>query len=209
MVQPQNTVLVIDAAMGQESVNVAETFNDRVGLTGLILTKLDGDARGGAALSVQQVVGVPIHYVGVGEKTEDLEVFHPDRLAGRILGMGDVVGLVEKAAEMADMDDMEGMESMAKRMMSGKLNFEDMLSQMQQMKKMGSINKIMDMMPGMPKVDADEKAKMAEQGEVQSKRFEAIILSMTVPERRKPNLMNAKRKQRIAKGSGNPRQRRK
>jgi signal recognition particle subunit SRP54 len=199
MVNPQNTVLVIDAAMGQESVNVAETFNQRVGLTGLILTKLDGDARGGAALSVQQVVGVPIHLVGVGEKTEDLEVFHPDRLANRILGMGDVVSLVEKAAEMVDGDDME---TMAKRMMSGKLNFEDMLKQMQQMKKLGSMTKLMDMMPGMPKVDAGEKAKIAEQGEVQSKRFEAIILSMTVKERRKPGLMNAKRKQRIAKGSG-------
>jgi len=199
MVNPQNTVLVIDAAMGQESVNVAETFNQRVGLTGLILTKLDGDARGGAALSVQQVVGVPIHLVGVGEKTEDLETFHPDRLANRILGMGDVVSLVEKAAEVADVDEME---SMAKRMMSGNLNFEDMLKQMQQMKKMGSMTKMMDMMPGMPKVDAEEKAKMAEQGEIQSKRFEAIILSMTPRERKKPQLLNAKRKQRIAKGSG-------
>lgn len=199
MVNPQNTVLVVDAAMGQESVNVAQTFHERVNLTGLILTKLDGDARGGAALSIQSVVGVPIHLVGVGEKTEDLEDFHPDRLASRILGMGDVVTLVEKAQDMVDETSMAKME---KQLLKGDLNFEDMLSQMQQMKKLGPIDKLMEMMPGMPQVSAEERQRMADQGKVQSRRFEAIILSMTPKERRKPHVINAKRKQRIARGAG-------
>ena len=199
MVNPQNTVLVVDAAMGQESVNVAQTFHERVNLSGLILTKLDGDARGGAALSIQSVVGVPIHLVGVGEKMEDLEDFHPDRLASRILGMGDVVSLVEKAQDMVDETSMAKME---KQLLKGDLNFEDMLSQMQQMKKLGPIDKLMEMMPGMPQVSAEERQRMADQGQVQSRRFEAIILSMTPRERRKPHVINAKRKQRIAGGAG-------
>lgn len=199
MVNPQNTVLVVDAAMGQESVNVAQTFHERVNLSGLILTKLDGDARGGAALSIQSVVGVPIHLVGVGEKMEDLEDFHPDRLASRILGMGDVVSLVEKAQDMVDETSMAKME---KQLLKGDLNFEDMLSQMQQMKKLGPIDKLMEMMPGMPQVSAEERQRMADQGQVQSRRFEAIILSMTTKERRKPHVINAKRKQRIARGAG-------
>jgi signal recognition particle subunit SRP54 len=199
MVNPQNTVLVVDAAMGQESVNVAQTFHERVTLSGLILTKLDGDARGGAALSIQSVVGVPIHLVGVGEKMEDLEDFHPDRLASRILGMGDVVSLVEKAQDMVDETSMAKME---KQLLKGNLNFEDMLSQMQQMKKLGPIDKLMEMMPGMPQVSAEERQRMADQGQVQSRRFEAIILSMTPKERRKPHVINAKRKQRIARGAG-------
>lgn len=199
MVNPQNTVLVVDAAMGQESVNVAQTFHERVNLSGLILTKLDGDARGGAALSIQSVVGVPIHLVGVGEKMEDLEDFHPDRLASRILGMGDVVTLVEKAQDMVDETSMAKME---KQLLKGDLNFEDMLSQMQQMKKLGPIDKLMEMMPGMPQVSAEERQRMADQGKVQSRRFEAIILSMTPKERRKPHVINAKRKQRIARGAG-------
>jgi signal recognition particle subunit SRP54 len=190
---------VVDAAMGQESVNVAQTFHERVTLSGLILTKLDGDARGGAALSIQSVVGVPIHLVGVGEKTEDLEDFHPDRLASRILGMGDVVSLVEKAQDMVDETSMAKME---KQLLKGDLNFEDMLSQMQQMKKLGPIDKLMEMMPGMPQVSAEERQRMADQGQVQSRRFEAIILSMTPKERRKPHVINAKRKQRIARGAG-------
>lgn len=199
MTGARNKVLVLDAAMGQESVSVAETFNARCGLTGLILTKLDGDARGGAALSVRAVTGCPILMVGTGEKQEDLQPFYPDRLANRILGMGDVVGLVEKAQLAVDENEMERLQ---KRMFSGKMNLEDFLAQLQQMKKLGSMTQIMDMLPGMPSVDAEQKAKAAEQGERQSRRFEAIILSMTPRERRNPQLINAKRRQRIASGSG-------
>lgn len=199
MINPHNAVLVLDAAIGQESVDVAQRFNEAVGLTGLILTKLDGDARGGAALSVQSVTKVPIHLIGVGEKAEDLEVFHPDRLASRILGMGDVVSLVERAQESFDEDEMERMQ---KRLMRNELNLEDFLVQLQQMKKMGDMNKIMDMLPGMPKLSADERSKAAEQGQAQTKKFEAIIQSMTVDERRKPMILKASRRTRIAKGSG-------
>jgi signal recognition particle subunit SRP54 len=195
----RNKVLVLDAAMGQESVSVAETFNDRCGLTGLILTKLDGDARGGAALSVREVTGCPILMIGTGEKQEDLQPFYPDRMANRILGMGDVVGLVEKAQQTVDEEDMERMQ---KRMFSGKMNLEDFLTQIQQMKKLGSMSQIMDMVPGMPGMDAAKKAKAAEMGQRQSKKFEAIIQSMTLRERRNPKLINGKRRIRIAKGSG-------
>ncbi len=197
--QAKNKVLVIDAAMGQESVSVAETFNERCGLTGLILTKLDGDARGGAALSVRAVTGCPILMVGVGEKQEDLQPFYPDRMADRILGMGDVVSLVEKAQEAFDEDDML---SLQERMLSGKLNLEDMLKQIRQMKKLGSMGQIMDLMPGMPSISAEEKQKAADQGQLQSKRFEAIILSMTPEERKRPQILNSKRRIRIAQGSG-------
>ena len=199
MVNPQNVVLVIDAAIGQESVNVADAFNKAVGLTGLILTKLDGDARGGAALSVQAVTKVPIHIVGVGEKAEDLEAFHPDRIAGRILGMGDVVSLVEKAQETFDATQMDDMQ---KRILRNQMNLEDFLTQLRQMKKLGSLTRIMDMVPGMPKLSAEEKAEAAETGAVQTKKFEAIILSMTPEERRKPAILKASRRQRIARGSG-------
>ena len=195
----KNKVLVIDAAMGQESVSVAETFHERCGLTGLILTKLDGDARGGAALSVRAVTGCPILMVGTGEKQEDLQPFHPDRMADRILGMGDVVSLVEKAQEAVDEDEMRRME---KRMFSGQLNLEDFLKQIRQMKKLGSMSQIMDMMPGMPGMGPDQKAKAADMGQRQSKKFEAIILSMTPRERQRPRLINSKRRIRIAKGSG-------
>lgn len=195
----QNKVLVLDAAMGQESVSVAETFHERCGLTGLILTKLDGDARGGAALSVREVTGCPILLIGTGEKQEDLQPFHPDRMADRILGMGDVVSLVEKAQQTVDEEDMERMQ---KRMFSGKMNLEDFLMQLQQMKKLGSMTQLMDMMPGMPGMDAKQKAKAADLGQRQSKKFEAIILSMTVKERKHPKLINGKRRIRIAKGSG-------
>lgn len=200
MVEPHNIVLVLDAAIGQESVNVASRFNEAVGLTGLILTKLDGDARGGAALSVQSVTKVPIHLIGVGEKAEDLEVFHPDRLASRILGMGDVVTLVEKAQENFDEKEMEGMQ---KRLMRNQLNLEDFLVQLQQMKKLGSMDKMFEMLPGAAKIPKDERAKIAEQSQTQSKKFEAIIQSMTVQERRKPHMLKASRRQRIARGSGN------
>ncbi|MEX2606224.1 MAG: signal recognition particle protein, partial [Kiritimatiellia bacterium] len=195
----RNKVLVIDAAMGQESVNVAETFHARCGLTGLILTKLDGDARGGAALSVREVTGCPILMVGTGEKQEDLQPFYPGRMADRILGMGDVVSLVEKAQQNVDEDEMKRME---KRMFSGQMDLEDFLMQLRQMKKLGSMTQLMDMMPGMPNMDAAKKAKAAELGQRQSKRFEAIILSMTPYERKRPKIINGKRRIRIAKGSG-------
>ncbi len=195
----QNKVLVIDAAMGQESVNVAETFHERCSLTGLILTKLDGDARGGAALSVRSVTGCPILMVGVGEKQEDLQPFYPSRMADRILGMGDVVSLVEKAQEAFDESEMERME---KRLFSGKMNLDDFLSQIRQMKKLGSMGQIMDMMPGMPNISSEEKAKAADMGQRQTKKFEAILLSMTPKERQRPGIINAKRRKRIADGSG-------
>jgi len=195
----RNKVLVIDAAMGQESVSVAETFNQRCGLTGLILTKLDGDARGGAALSVREVTGCPILMVGVGEKQEDLQPFYPDRMADRILGMGDVVSLVEKAQQTVDEDEMKRME---KRMFRGEMDLNDFLSQIRQMKKLGSMTQLMDMMPGMPQMDSAKKAKAAEVGQRQSKKFESIILSMTPKERQRPKIINGKRRIRIAKGSG-------
>lgn len=195
----RNKLLVIDAAMGQESVSVAETFHERCGLTGLLLTKLDGDARGGAALSVREVTGCPILFIGTGEKQEDLQPFHPDRMADRILGMGDVVSLVEKARQTVDEEDMQRMQ---KRMFSGKMNLEDFLTQLQQMKKLGSMSQLMDMMPGMPGMDAKQKAKAADMGQRQSKKFEAILLSMTIKERRNPKLINGKRRIRIANGSG-------
>lgn len=197
--QAQNKVLVIDAAMGQESVSVAETFHARCGLTGLILTKLDGDARGGAALSVREVTGCPILMVGVGEKQEDLQPFYPSRMADRILGMGDVVTLVEKAQQQVDEAEMQRME---KRMFSGEMDLNDFLSQIRQMKKLGSMSQLMDMLPGMPGMDAAKKAKAAEMGQRQSKKFEAIILSMTEKERRRPKIINGKRRIRIANGSG-------
>lgn len=199
MTGARNKVLVIDAAMGQESVSVAETFNERCGLTGLILTKLDGDARGGAALSVRAVTGCPILMIGAGEKQEDLQPFYPDRMANRILGMGDVVSLVEKAQLSVDGDEMERLQ---KRMFSGKMNLEDFLMQLRQMKKLGSMTQLMDMMPGMPSVSKEQKEKAATAGERQSKKFEAVILSMTPKERRNPKIIAAKRRQRIAAGSG-------
>jgi signal recognition particle subunit SRP54 len=199
MVNPKNVVMVVDAAMGQESVNVAKTFHEKVGLTGLILTKLDGDARGGAALSIRQVTGCPVLLVGVGEKQEDLEAFHPDRMASRILGMGDVVSLVEKAQQSVDLDTAKRMEE---KLFGDQMNLEDFLFQIQQMKKMGPMDKLMDMMPGLPSLDSAQKQQAAAQGAKQTKKFEAIILSMTPQERRRPTVLNARRKIRIAKGSG-------
>ena len=198
-VKPHNTILVVDAAIGQESVNVAQTFNTEVGITGLILTKLDGDARGGAALSIQAVTGCPIHLIGVGEKQEDLEAFHPDRIANRILGMGDVVSLVEKAQASFDMKDAA---SMQERMMNNQFDLQDFLTQLQMMKKMGGMGDMLKMVPGMPKMGDDQKEKMLDHGAKQTKNFEAIIQSMTIKERQKPGIINASRRKRIAKGSG-------
>ena len=193
VVQPDEVILVADGALGQEAVNVAKAFHDALGLTGLILTKLDGDARGGAALSIKSVTGVPIKFVGTGEKTADFEQFHPDRLASRILGMGDVVSLVEKAQETIDQKEAE---RMAEKMRKADFNLEDFLAQMQQVKKMGSMQSIMGMMPGMSGVQLPDDADR------QMKRTEAIIQSMTVQERRKPQLLNGSRRMRIAAGAG-------
>ena len=199
-VEPQNVVLVLDAASGQESVNVAKTFHDAVGLTGLILTKLDGDARGGAALSVVSVVGCPILRVGVGERAEDLEPFHPDRMASRILGMGDVVSLVEKVQETLDVDEAERMQEKLKRKQG--LDLEDFLAQMRQMKKMGSLGKILEMLPGAGALGADVRNRIENDSGGQMKKSEAIVLSMTPRERRHPDLLDASRRRRIARGAG-------
>ena len=198
-VKPQNMVLVIDAAIGQESVAVAKTFNEALGLTGLILTKMDGDARGGAALSVQAVTGCPILLIGTGEQAEDLEAFHPDRMASRILGMGDVVTLVEKAQTVIDEKDAIKFEQ---KLRKNTFNLEDFLSQMQMMKKMGPLEGMLDMLPGMPQIDKSQKQKMAETSAREFKKNSAIIQSMTPKERRNPKILNASRRKRIAQGSG-------
>ena len=192
-VQPDEVLLVADGALGQEAVNVAKAFHDALRLTGLILTKLDGDARGGAALSIKSVTGVPIKFIGTGEKTADFEPFYPDRLASRILGMGDVVSLVEKAQETIDQKEAE---RMAEKMRKADFNLEDFLTQMQQVKKMGSMQSIMGMMPGMSGVQIPDDA------EKQMKRTEAIIQSMTIQERQKPSVLNGSRRMRIAAGAG-------
>ena len=199
-VEPQNVVLVLDAAIGQESVNVAKTFHDAVGLTGLILTKLDGDARGGAALSVVSVVGCPILRVGVGERAEDLEPFHSDRMASRILGMGDVVSLVEKVQETLDVGEAERMQAKLQRKQG--LDLEDFLAQMRQMKKMGSLGKILEMLPGAGALGADVRNRIENDSGGQMKKSEAIVLSMTPRERRHPDLLDASRRRRIARGAG-------
>jgi signal recognition particle subunit SRP54 len=192
-VEPDEVLLVVDGALGQEAVNVARAFNEAVGLTGLILTKLDGDARGGAALSIKSVTGVPIKFVGTGEKTEDFETFHPDRLASRILGMGDVVSLVEKAQESIDEKEAE---KMAESLRKSDFNLEDFLAQLQQVRKMGSMDKLLGMMPGMSGV------KLGDIPERQMRVTEAVIRSMTRQERRKPDIINGSRRQRIAGGAG-------
>lgn len=192
-IQPDEILLVADSALGQEAVNVAQHFHEAVGCTGIILTKLDGDARGGAALSMKRITDVPIKFMGLGEKPDEFEVFHPDRMASRILGMGDVVSLVEKAQENIDQDEAE---CMAEKMRKADFNLEDFLKQMQQVKKMGSLGSIMGMIPGMSGVQIgdEEEKKMA--------RTEAIILSMTVKERHAPRLLKGSRLKRIADGAG-------
>ncbi|MGQ0823524.1 MAG: signal recognition particle protein [Actinomycetota bacterium] len=194
VVQPHNTLLVVDAMTGQEAVNVAEAFHQSVGLDGVVLTKIDGDARGGAALSVKEVVGKPILFAGTGEKLEDFEPFHPDRMAGRILGMGDVMTLIEKAEAAFDDDQKAKAEQI---LQEGKFTLEDFLDQMQQVKKMGPLQNVLGMMPGMPK-----ELKDTEIDDRQLAKVEAIIQSMTPEERRKPDLVNGSRRARIALGSG-------
>jgi signal recognition particle subunit SRP54 len=191
--QPQEILIVCDAATGQQAVSVAERFHAALGLTGIILTKLDGDARGGAALSLRSVTGQPIKFAGVGEKLEQFEVFHPDRLAGRILGMGDVVSLVEKAAEAISEDDARRMEQ---KLRTASFDLTDFLQQFKMLKRMGPLENILGMIPGM------DKLKDSSVDENQLKRVEAIILSMTPQERTRPDILNARRRQRIARGSG-------
>lgn len=199
-VKPRNVLLVLDAAIGQESVNVAGTFNKEVGLTGLVLTKLDGDARGGAALSVRAVTGCPVMLVGTGEKVEDLEPFYPDRMASRILGMGDVITLVEKAQQAMEGADMEEMQA---QLSKDTFNFEDFLLQMRQIKKLGPLENLLEMLPGVGNLpDRVKQGLTGGAGANEMKRTEALILSMTPRERRSPGIIDASRRKRIAKGSG-------
>ena len=192
------TLLVVDAMTGQDAVNVAKEFDDKVGVDGVILSKMDGDTRGGAALSVKAVTGKPILYVGMGEKLSDLEQFYPDRMAGRILGMGDVLSLIDKAQANLDLDEEKGKE-MAGRMKKGKFDFDDYLESMKQMRNMGGLSSILSMMPGLGAKSAQLESMVDEK---QLARMEAIVLSMTPQERRNPKLLNPSRKHRIAKGAG-------
>jgi signal recognition particle subunit SRP54 len=191
------TILVVDAMTGQDAVNVASSFNDKIGIDGVIVTKLDGDTRGGAALSIKAVTGRPILYVGMGEKLSDLEQFYPDRMASRILGMGDVLSLIEKAGEAIDEDKAK---EMTKKLKKAQFDFEDYLESMQQMKKLGGLSSVMNMMPGMG--GAKMKDIDLEEGDKQLKKIESIIYSMTVKERQNPDILNPSRKRRIAKGAG-------
>jgi signal recognition particle subunit SRP54 len=195
-IKPAETLLVVDAMTGQEAVRVAETFIERLPMTALILTKMDGDARGGAALSIRSVTGLPVAYVGTGEAVDALEVFHPDRLAQRILGMGDIVTLVERAEERIDRDEAE---RAAQRLMEAKFTLEDFRNQLQQVKKMGPIGQVLQMVPGASGLAGAAQAAV-DDGEV--KRIEAIIDSMTPTERREPHVIKASRRRRIASGSG-------
>jgi signal recognition particle subunit SRP54 len=196
LVKPQEILLVLDAATGQEAVNVATHFDQALNITGAILTKLDGDARGGAALSLKSVTGKPIKFAGVGEKLEEFEAFHPERMASRILGMGDVVSLVEKAVEAVDEDEARRMEE---KMRKGQFTLSDFLDQLRQMKKLGSLESVVGMLPG--GAEMLKGTDMAKQ-EREFKRMEGIICAMTPKERNTPQILNAKRRIRIAKGSG-------
>lgn len=195
-VRPCEVLLVADAMTGQDAVRVAGDFHTRVGLTGLILTKVDGDARGGAAISMRSVTGVPIKFIGVGEKLDALEAFHPDRLASRILGMGDVLTLIEKA--QAEMDQEQAMRT-AQRLMEGEIDLEDFLRQLREVKKLGPLSQLLEMIPGISHLSKEVSPEMTD---AQMKKVEAIINSMTVEERRNPHIINASRKRRIASGSG-------
>jgi len=199
-VQPSEILLVADAMTGQEAVGVAEEFNARLDLTGLVLTKMDGDARGGAALSIRAVTGIPIKFIGTGEKLDALEPFHPDRLAGRILGMGDVVSLIERAQEQTDEQEAERLQN---RMMKGQFDLEDFLDQLQKIKKMGPLSQIMEMIPGLSQQMRQAKAQISDDD---YKQVEAIIRGMTPWERRYPERIDHGRRRRIARGSGVERQ---
>lgn len=194
-VSPDEILLLVDAMSGQDAVNVANAFNDLLSLTGIIMSKLDGDARGGSALSIRHMTGVPIKFSGVGEKVSDLDIFHADRMADRILGMGDVMTLVEKAQE--EIDEKEARRA-ANKMMSGKFDLDDMLNQMKQVQKMGSLGGLIKLIPGMPKITPEQQAA----AEKEMKNFEIIINSMTFEERHNPEILQYSRKIRIANGSG-------
>jgi len=194
--KPVETLLVADAMTGQEAVNVATGFHQRIGLTGLILTKVDGDARGGAAISARAVTDVPIKFLGTGEKTDALEVFYPNRLASRILGMGDTLTLIERAEAAFDQEQLERME---RKVREASFDLEDFLEQFQQIKKMGPMSQILDMLPGMGQLAQDVSPEVTDK---EFKRVEAIVLSMTPEERHKPHIINSSRKKRIARGSG-------
>jgi signal recognition particle subunit SRP54 len=196
LVKPQETLLVLDAATGQEAVNVATHFDKALNISGSILTKLDGDARGGAALSLKAVTGKPIKFAGMGEKLEDFEPFHPERMASRILGMGDVVSLVEKAAQAVDMDEAKRLEE---KMRKGQFTLEDFLDQLRQMKKLGSLESIVSMLPGGSEMLKNNDLSKEEK---EFRHMEALICAMTRQERGNPHILNAKRRQRIARGSG-------
>lgn len=195
VIKPKEVLLVVDAMSGQDSVNVAKEFNDKLRITGLVMSKLDGDARGGSALSIKHLTGIPIKFSGVGEKVEDLEVFYPERMAERILGMGDVLTLIEKAQE--NIDEKQAKKTVNK-MMNGTFTLDDMLDQMNQMNKFTSMKGLMKLIPGMPKI-SDEQEKEAKE---QMKKTKAVISSMTKEERENPSILKASRKIRIAKGSG-------
>jgi signal recognition particle subunit SRP54 len=194
MLSPEEILFVVDAMIGQEAANTAKTFNDRLDFDGVVLTKMDGDTRGGAALSIKSVVHKPIKFISAGEKVEDLDVFYPDRMAQRILGMGDIVSFVERAQERLD---MEKTQELQKRLLENDFNLEDFYEQMQQIKKMGSLQSLVSMIPGMNKMIPTDQIKDDE-----LKHVEAIITSMTKEERRTPEIINGSRRQRIAKGSG-------
>lgn len=197
VIAPTEILLVADAMLGQQAVSVADTFHKRLGLTGLVLTKVDGDARGGAALSIREMTGIPIKFMGVGEKVSALEVFHPDRLAGRILDMGDVLTLVEKAQEVMDQKEVE---KSARKMMNNEFTLTDFLAQIQQMKKMGGIESMLKFLPGMGEISKQLKNMSPPDDEM--KKIEAIISSMTISEREDHRILNGSRRQRIADGSG-------
>jgi signal recognition particle subunit SRP54 len=195
--QPHHTILVADAMTGQDAVNVAKAFGERAGITGIVLTRVDGDARGGAALSMRAITGKPIVFIGIGEKLDALEPFHPERIAGRILGMGDVVSLVEKAAETADQEEAE---KLAKKLEKGNFDLDDLAGQLRQLRRMGGMSSMLGMLPGIGKIKRQIDAANIDESII--KRQEAIIGSMTKAERRNPNLLNGSRRRRIAAGSG-------
>jgi len=196
-INPQEVILVVDAMTGQEAVNAAEGFHERVNLTGLIMSKMDGDARGGAALSITRVTGVPIKFLGVGERADGLEAYHPDRLASRILAMGDILTLIEKAQEAVDDKQAEEME---RKFRQASFDLEDFLTQIQSVKKMGSLSSVMEMIPGMGQLS--KKMPMGDLDDGRVERIEAIIRSMTPQERQRPEILNGSRRRRISKGSG-------
>jgi len=193
-IRPTETLFVVDSMTGQDAVNTAKTFNDRINFNGVVLTKLDGDTRGGAALSIKSIVNKPIKFVGTGEKMEAIDVFHPDRMADRILGMGDVVSLVEKAQEQFD---EEKAKKLQKKIQKNQFNFDDFFDQLQQIKKMGNVKDLMGMIPGMGKAMKDVEIE-----DDAFKGVEAIIQSMTPAEKAKPEILNGSRRKRIARGSG-------